>query len=262
MKKSRYIFLLVILIGLSLAYFYLPTSIVSPFRNLVSRVASPLQKILYSGGQGTRNFFSDISDIKNLRTENNDLQLQVADLVQENAALKEVKAENDLLKKEIEVRGGVVAEDLLLARIIGREPSSFLQFFSVDQGESSGVKVGQAATFEGVLVGRVTKVTLVSSQITLVLSSHSIVQAELQDSRTLGIVKGGLQGIYLDNIPQDEPFKIGELVVTSGLGGDLPKGIIIGKVDKVTTPKSEIFQTFSLTTPLDFNKIETVFILK
>ena len=260
MKRSKIVITIVLLLGLLAAYFFLPAKVVSPFRSALGVIASPFQKVLFNSSQKTRNFFSEITNIKNLHWKNTELEAEVAALRKENSDLKETKAENDLLQKEFEVRGGQLDIKLLEARVIGREPASFLQSFTVDQGSNSGVKVGQAATSQGMLVGRVTEVSGLTSQVTLVLSSRSIVQAALQDTRTLGIVKGGLQGLYLDNIPQEEPFKAGETVITSGLGGDLPAGIIIGQVDKVTTPKSEIFQTFSLSTPLNFNKIEAVFI--
>jgi rod shape-determining protein MreC len=261
MRKPKIVLTIILILGLLAAYFFLPEKVVSPVRGALEVIASPFQKALISSSQKTGNFFSEIASIKDLHWKNDELEAEVAVLRKENSDLKEVKAENELMKKEFDARGGIITAKLLEARVIGREPESFLQSFTIDQGSSSGVKLGQAATSQGMLVGRVTEVDSSTSQVTLILSSRSIVQAALQDSRTLGIVKGGLQGLYLDNIPQEEVFKPGETVVTSGLGGDLPAGIIIGQVDKATTPKSEIFQTFSLTTPLDFNKIEAVFIL-
>lgn len=248
--------------GLILAYFYLPENIVKPFRNVASIIATPFERVLFAAGQKGHNLIKSVTEIRSLKDNNTDLEMQIAKLIQENADLKNVKAENNLLRQEIEVGDNKIGSGLLMGRIIGRGPSSFLQSFTIDQGESNGVQVGQAAVFNGALVGRVSSTTSTTAEITLIFSSRSIIQAELADSRTLGIVKGGLQGLYLDNIPQDEAYIPGELVITSGLGGDLPKGIIIGRVDKATTPKSEIFQTFSLISPLTFNKIEAVFIVK
>jgi rod shape-determining protein MreC len=261
MKRSKIILTIIVLAGLTIAYFFLPDKVISPVKSLVSTITSPLEKVLSSSSQGIRNKLSGITHIKDLRNENNELMAEVARLRKENSDLKEVKAENELYKKEFAARNGVLNSKLLEAKVIGRQPSSFLQSFTIDQGTNSGIKVGQAATSQGMLVGRVTEAGANTSEVTLVLSSRSIVQAALQNTRTFGIVKGGLQGLYLDNIPQEEPFTAGETVVTSGLGGDMPAGIIIGNVDKVTTPKSEIFQTFSLTTPLNFNKISTVFVV-
>ncbi len=254
--------LIILLILLLVGYFYLPDQIVNPIKSIAGYAASPFEKAASVLSSKSRDFFRGIAEIRNLRDENNDLKQQIADLMDKNSQLMEVKNENGLLKKEIEVNTAGNNFNLLEAVIIGREPASFLQSFTVDQGTDSGVKVGQAVIYQGVLVGKVTAAYKTTSEITLILSSHSIIQAQLQENRTLGIVKGGLQGLYLDNIPLDVPFKSGEMVITSGLGGDLPKGIIIGKVDKLTTPKSEIFQTFSLITPLDFQRLETVFVVR
>lgn len=258
-KVTIIIILIAVLLG---GYFFLPEKFISPFKSAAQIVATPFERLFYGIGSKTRNFVKSVKEIGDLRSENADLKGQLSKLMEQNASLLGVKNENELLKKEIEVRGTDTSRQLLMARVISSEPSDFLQSFTVDQGESAGVKVGQPAIYQGILVGRVTSTIRTSSQITLVLSSHSIIQAELSESRVVGIVKGGLQGLYLDNIPQDVPYKPGELVITSGLGGDLPKGIVIGRVDKVSTPKSEIFQTFSLITPLDFHRIEAVFIIK
>lgn len=258
--RSKLVTFVVVLLVLLAGFLFLPEKFSRPVKNGVQTVAQPFELFASKVGQKIQRFFGVFSEIANLRSENADLHDQVFTLMQENLALKEVKNENEILKKEIEVRGPDTSIKLLKADIIGREPSSFLQSFTINQGESSGVKVNQAVVYQGVLVGKIFEVSKNSAKITLVVSSHSTVQGELQDSRTLGIVKGGLQGLYIDKIPQEVSFKSGEQVITSGLGEDLPKGIIIGKVDKVTTPKSEIFQTFSITTPLDFFRLESVFV--
>jgi len=259
--RSKFVKVAVLLGLLVLGYFFLPERFVNPFRNALQFIASPVEKVVFAFSRKTGSLISSVTEINGLRGENNELKEKIYALMKENTDLGEVRSENELLKKEIEVRAGK-PQNLLKATVINSEPSNFLESFTVDQGAEAGVKVGQAAIYQGILVGKVSSVTNSTAQITLVLSSRSIVQGELSESRIMGIVKGGLQGIYLDNISQDVPFKSGETVITSGLGGDLPKGIIIGKVDKVTTPKSEIFQTFSLTNPLDFHRIEAVFIIK
>ena len=258
--RSKIISFVVILLILFAAYFFLPPKVTAPVRNAVNFISRPLSGAIYKVGHKIHSSLSVFSDIANLRKENADQQEKIYTLMKENAALSEVKSQNDLLTQEITVRGSNTDEKLLMADIIGREPTSFLQSFNINQGEVAGVKVGQAVIYDGILVGKIAATTKQTASVTLIISSHSIVQGELQDSRTLGIVKGGLQGLFIDNIPQEEVFKQGEMVITSGLGGDLPKGIIIGKLDKVTSPKSEIYQTFSISTLLDFYHLESVFV--
>lgn len=262
MKKRHFLTYFVLIAIILLIYFFLPPQAVNTGRSIATTITKPFSKFFYAVGYRSRNFLSSVSEIGTLRQENINLKEEIFSLRQENSNLSEVKNENQLLRKEIEVKDPNQNFNLLKANIIGREPSTFFESYTVDQGEESGVKVGQAVIYRDTLVGRVTVVTGGSAQIMLVVSSRSIIQAELSESRTLGIVRGGNQGLSLDNIPQDVTFKSGEMVITSGLGGDFPKGIIIGQTSKITSPQSEIFQTFSLTTPLDFNRIEAVFIIK
>jgi len=264
MKQRRsFITIAIIFLILFSGYFFLPDKIVLPARSVVQTITRPFESFFYGVSEKVGGFFSSIFKISSLNRENRELKNQILELMSENSELVERENKNQIINQELIV-DPLVAEgrQLIVAGIIGRQPTSFLQSFAIDQGEDSGVEVGQAVVFRGVLVGKVTERTEKTAKVTLILSGQSIVQGMLEESRTMGIVKGGLQGLYIDNIPQDLNFKSGERVITSGLGGDLPKGIIIGEVDKLITPKSEIFQTYSLTSPLDFNSLEIVFVVK
>ena len=76
----------------------------------------------------------------------------------------------------------------------------------------------------------------------------------------MGVLKGGLSWITLENIPQDSSVVDDEIIVTSGLGGGMKQGIVIGTISGQKSGKAEIFKLFSVKSPIDFNKLEMVFI--
>jgi rod shape-determining protein MreC len=262
-NQKSFILIIGIFLILLISYFFLPGNVIAPVKSAVQKTARPLESFFYRISSKTANFFNSVTKISSLNKENQMLKDQILELMSENSALVEEENKNRITNQEIIANPLVSSErQLIVAEIIGRQPTSFLQSFTINQGYESGVEIGQAVVYKGILVGKIVDRTEKSAEVSLILSSRSIVQGMLEGSRTMGIVKGGLQGLYIDNIPQDIDFKKGELVITSGLGGDLPKGIIIGEIDKLITPKSEIFQTFSLISPLDFNSLEIVFVVK
>jgi rod shape-determining protein MreC len=262
-RRKGFILIIVIFLILSASYFFLPEKAVAPIKSTAQTASRPFESFFYRISSKTANFFGSVVKISSLNQENRALKDRILELMSENSALVEEKNKNRVINQEI-IANPLTTDgrQLIVAEIIGRQPTSFLQSFTINQGQEVGVEIGQAVVYKGILVGKIINRTEKSAEVSLILSSQSIVQGMLEESRTMGIVKGGLQGLYIDNIPQDLNFKKGERVITSGLGGDLPKGIIIGEVDKLITPKSEIFQTFSLISPLDFNSLEIVFVVK
>jgi cell shape-determining protein MreC len=101
-----------------------------------------------------------------------------------------------------------------------------------------------------------------TSKILLITSKDSIIQAMLQNSRSKGVLRGGISGLYLDDITTDTTYKIGENVVTSGLGGDIMSGMLIGTAGKLESASSSIFKTISVEPLVDISSLELVFVKK
>lgn len=225
-------------------------------------VFTPIQRTVSASSIRSNKLFSGISELFNLRQQNQELTEKIKDLSIDRSRILELEIENENLKKQL----GFIEEhrelSLVPAKIIGREPTSFLDYIVVDKGEEDDVSVGSAVVSDGFLVGKVTEIWSNQSKITLITSKDSIVQAMLQENRVQGILKGGLSGIVLENIPQDLEVASGENVITSGLDGDVEQGLLIGEVVSQQSSKAEIFKTLSVRSLVDFSKLELVFIIK
>jgi rod shape-determining protein MreC len=112
------------------------------------------------------------------------------------------------------------------------------------------------------LVGRVVEVTATSAKVQLVVDKDSAVNALLQSSRERGVVVGQLAGgLEMQNISQQTKIAPGEVVLTSGLGGKFPPGIILGTVNAVQQLNYEVLQKADITPAVDFNRLEIVLII-
>ena len=130
----------------------------------------------------------------------------------------------------------------------------------INKGSDDGVKDGQPVISHGYLIGVTSQTTSNNSEVFLITNTRSLVPIILQDSRGTGLLKGGLEGLIAREIPVDSEIKIGESVLTSGLGGDLPAGIPVGQVTDIISKESEIFQQVTVDSPVNIGKLEVVFI--
>lgn len=196
------------------------------------------------------------------RTDYNALKAANLDLKQRLAALEEAKLENDRIRQLVDF---AKAQDLptVGARVIGRPTDSRQRTIMIDRGTTSGVARGDAVIAAGGLVGQVDEVTPWNAQVRLITDSDSGVAALVQRTRANGIVRGTLDGpLQLDFVDKKLAPVVGDVLLTSGLGGTYPKGIVIGEVTTVATPQTDLFPVISVASRVDISRIEEVLILK
>lgn len=235
-------------------------------RDVASRVTLPLQRVLREIGATLREITGSLGDLATLRTRNAELEKAVAQLTVENLQLKEVEAENTRLRKllgfaqanpSFGTKGGQI-----VARVVGSEPNSAIQSIMIDLGKANGIQPGMPVVTERGLVGRVTDVYNNASRVLLITDSNSNVYALLQNSRLRGILHGRAgQEPIMDYLPQDNKVLVGDIVVTSGEGGNFPAGIPVGQVVEVDQNDIEMFQRAVVRTTVDFDTLETVLVV-
>jgi len=187
-------------------------------------------------------------------------------LLVENLRLQEVERENqrlrDLLafaetRPSIEFRGGQI-----LARPIGYGSNNFLNFVMLDLGRRHGIAVGMPVVNDQGLIGRISEVNESTSRVLLISDPSSTVNAILQSSRLTGVITGrpGSDPV-MGFIPQGSEVVVGEIVITSGMGGNFPKGILIGQVIEVRQRDFDVFQEAVIRPTVDFGRLEVVMVI-
>jgi len=207
-------------------------------------------------------FFLSLFSLSSLERDNKELELQVAELEGKTAQINELKKENDDLKAQLSFQQNFPDFSLVEANIIARDPSGFSHSVTIDRGLSDGLAKEGVVVFGGYLVGKIKEIYASYAVVELIVSPGLSVPAIESDGRAQGIVRGSFGfGLALEEVDQSEQLKEGKIVVTSGIGGVFPRGLILGTIVKIENSKNKIFQSANLK-GLDLAKLERVFVLK
>lgn len=260
--KTKFGKLAVILLGCVAIFVWNPSYVTFSLRTLFGAVAFPLQNVAAFVGYYTGEVGSFVSSVGRLKRENEALLNENTALKAKNAALADRERENDALRAE----AGLLPRDrydFKAAEVIGRDIASSGSAILLNAGDVAGVRKGMAVVVgAGVLVGRVVETTPFSSRAIFISDSGSAVNAVSGVSEARGVVRGefGL-GLVLDMVLQSDIVKTGDTVISSGLGGDMPRGLLIGTVTTVESSPDGLFQRATLASPVRFDRIRFVSIV-
>lgn len=232
------------------------------FRNSFSYISSPISNFFYSSSLSTKKTFNSITKISSIRDENEELKADLLRLKSERAKYLELEKENEILREQLKLSKKDENLDLIMADIIGFSPENFKKNIIINKGSKDGVERNDPVIIGRFLLGRVIKVYGSSAQVQLIVSVDSVVNGLIQDNRSKGVVRGEVGfGLKMESIHQKGEISTGQTVVTSGLGGGFPKGLIIGYVEETLSSEGDIFTSVSLTNPINYNDLETVFVV-
>ena len=260
MKRRNLIYLFAVLV-IFFALFLVPSPISRESSDFIIRAIEPVSKSLVATGKRVADIFSLLAEIGGLRRENQRLSGELVISKSDSAKMEELEIENNNLKQQLEYKEKHPEMGLTLANVVGLDPTNFYDTIIVDKGANDGISLGMAVISLGTLVGKIDQVSPDSSRVILITSKDSIIQAMLESSRTAAVLKGGISGMTLENIPIDTVVAENENVITSGLGGKLPKGIFIGNAGREISSKSAIFKTLEVGSVINFAKLEMLFIV-
>lgn len=222
---------------------------------------APVGIVISTTGQQIGSFFGGITHIGALQKENQALSDKLDSALSEIARLTEAKKENDSLRLDLGFRVNS-ALDLVAGDVAYFDPG-LRDGITVKVANANGIKVGNVVLSQGFLIGRVSQVDGNIIRVLLTTDSTSSIPATLQSKNITGIAKGKIgNGLTMEQVPQSDNVTKGDTVVTSGLGGDMPKGLIIGKVDEVQKVSGSIFQSVTLQPMVEFTRIERVMIAR
>ncbi len=242
------------------------TGRLKPVQSFVTQLTSPAQVGATGATESLANGADFVRDVRSLRQRNNELEQINSNLLGENFRLSEVERENEQLRSMLafaETRPGLELRGAqIVARVIGQESNNFLDFIMLDLGSEHGIEVGMPVVTDLGFVGRISEVTDTTSKVLLITDVSSSVNALLQSSRLNGVVRGSPSGdLVMDYIPQGGLFSRGEIVLTSGLGGNFPKGIPLGQVVDIRQRDIDVFQQAVVRSTVDFGALELVMVV-
>lgn len=201
-------------------------------------------------------------DIATLRQINSGLVNENSQLQTEIIQLQQQLREAEVLYALLDFARAKPENEYVASAVIGRDPSPFLNYIIIDHGSDSGLRHGMPVVTEQGLVGRIDAVTAGAARVQLITDPGSSVNVRLKSAETEVLLTGSLTGdISLEMIPQDTPINAGDLVLTSGLGGNYPSDILVGQLLSSRKRENELFQTASVQPAVDFSQLRAVLVI-
>jgi rod shape-determining protein MreC len=235
----------------------------NPLKSFFLRLTSPFLKTFRIFSGGVSGFFDFMGSIGDLKGDNERLVEENQKLIAESNQLKDAEKENQELRQQLDLAPRS-DYDLEASFVISQDPHGLGNYLLIDKGGDTGIRKGMAVIVaDGILVGRVAEVFGNTARIALVADPSSAVNAEAQDSGAKGIVKGeyGL-GVKMDMVSQVEVLNEGDTVITSGLGGEIPRGFTIGTINQVGQSADRLFQEASIIPAVNLTGLRVVFVVK
>jgi len=198
------------------------------------------------------------------REENRQLKERVNRLSILNRSYEEARLENERLRSLVALSESMREDadfSIVGARVSARTPDYLANILYVDRGSKHGISVNSPVISGGGIVGRIVLVTEFYSQVQLITNPDASVGAMLGESRTPGILTGtGDVLLTMNYIGNTQPVKVGEVVLSSGLDGIFPKGVVIGEV-VVSERGNDIFREIKVKPAIDLIRLEEVAVL-
>jgi rod shape-determining protein MreC len=234
-----------------------------PFEDASFVLLAPVEDGLRSLAQPLADTVSNYGDVHDLTQQNERLRIENERLNSENARLRSESTRNVELERLLEVKNSLADQTFVAASIVARDPSNLRQIIFLDRGRSDGLKTGMPVVTEGnTLVGTLTRVEDDHAWVTLVTDVDSAVSALVLESRAQGVVAGGYnRKLSMEFVGQDAAVKENDTVVTSGLGGTYPAGLVIGRVTGVGGQRQEIFRSVTVEPLASLSRLETVLVM-
>ena len=257
-SMQLFVFLLLALglVGLALGGYLTPLS-----RIFINPIVSA-QTWLAKRYQAVQSLITQPEDVTTLRQQNSALEAENSRLQVQIVELQQQVTESQLLSTLVDYERRHVENQYTAASVIARDISPFMHYVIIDRGSDDGLRKGMPVITQKGLLGSIAAVTAGAARVQLINDPGSIINVILQQSDIEAVLNGQITGeIELDMISQNATIQPGDLVMTSGLGGNYPANLVIGQVMTIKNEASALFQTASVQPAVDFSQLEIVLII-
>lgn len=226
---------------------------------LLSKITNPISFGLYRSGKNITDQFGFIFTARFAAKEKKAAEDQVAQLLSENAQLRTKLAESESLLEQ---------QNTLDPKTYNLEPARPIgldRFLRIDKGSNDGVKVGAPIIFKDNFIGQVINLSEKSSNVRLLFDPDSKILAFSlnKNGKAKGILVGNFGSeMLMDKILHEEIIEVGDLVYSEGTEGNIPRGLILGRVSQVMDRENQVFKQAKVTPVFDIRDLELVFYIK
>ncbi len=195
------------------------------------------------------------AQISELEAENSRLQIQVIELQQQVQVAAVLSTLVDYARSRADNR-------YIAAAVIGYDTSPFLRYVIINRGSDDGLRRGMPIVTNQGLVGHIAAVTSSAARVQLITDPSSSINVHLQQADAEAVLQGQITSeVTLEMVPQSANVEPGELIVTSGLGGNYPPNLVVGQVTSVRKRDFDLFQSAAVQPAVDFARLEIVLVI-
>jgi len=206
-------------------------------------------------------FTHDYFDLVGARRENLELRKQLAALETARARMNELEVENHRLGDLLELREAL-ASQAVAANVIGNDATGLSRTLIVGQGSHDGLRRDLAVISADGVVGRLIMVAPNAARVLLIDDHNSALDALDQRSRARGVIAGVIDdGLTMKYVDRSEDLRAGDEIITSGMDGIFPRGLLVGQIKRVSQEGPGLFLNVEVKPAANFRKLEQVLIL-
>lgn len=221
----------------------------------------PLQIVLQTATSWIKEIQESRLTMGGYKSENERLRQKIIELEKERNRLLEAEATNERLQRLLEFRAQLPAGGIT-ASVIAGSASPWFKSCLLDKGSADGIRKGMAVLTPLGALGRVIELTAQTAKVLLITDPNSGVDVVVQRTRARGIVSGSLEnGPILKYVKHSEDVQVGDRLITSGVDGVFPKGIMVGAVTAVRKQTVGLFQQITVLPAVTLDTTEQVLVV-
>ncbi|MEI7884286.1 MAG: rod shape-determining protein MreC [Clostridia bacterium] len=235
------------------------------FSNFFQSMLSPIQDSISSTLSKVQNSLLAVVEFEKVKDENSNLKQQIAKQQYLINDLEEERLQNIRLKELLNYKNSIgVNYTVQAAEVIAYNPNNWDENIIINLGSKDKIKVGMPIINHLGYIGRVSSVGYNRAEITLINNKDGSVASMVRDSRYMGILEyspNSSNELLMRYIPIDADLKKNDTVVSSGLGGLVPKGLLLGEIKSFYVEADGLTQTAVIETFADLRRLEEVLII-
>lgn len=239
-----------------------------PLQNLSLTIAAPMENGLRDVADPISGFFREIFNRGDLVRENERLREELERLQTETAATEDAQRRLQELEEALGVKENRPDDVFVVADVIAQDPSGFKRALAIDRGSKDGLDEGMVVLSKsGSLVGVISLVYEEFAWLRLISDPNNAVNIAVltggeEGSEARGVAVGDLRSrLSLEMLPTEAQIQEGDLVITSGLGGNYPRTLLLGSVTSVEEKPQALAKRATMEPAADLSSLDTVLII-
>jgi len=206
-------------------------------------------------------FLHNYFELVGVREENVQLKQHLAQLEAQQRRMVELETENRHLADLLELRAALDTSSIA-ANVIGSDATGLSRTLILSAGARQGLRRGMAVVSTDGVVGKIIAVAPDAARVLLISDHNSALDAIDQRSRARGIIAGVVEdGLAMKYVDRTEDLKPGDTIVTSGMDGIFPRGLLVGTAVGISREGPGLFLNVEVKPAVDFRELEQVLIL-